>query len=54
MSLREDNETAARVPAGKWREYLSGTYTPPHEPYPLDESAREGLDTYDLLRKRGD
>ena len=54
MSLREDNERAARVPKGKWAEYLSGEYRLPPEPYPTDPSAREGLRDYDWIRKRGD
>jgi len=54
VSLREDNANAARVPPGQWAAYLSGDYRLPPEPAPTDPSAREGLDTYDLLRKRGD
>lgn len=54
MSLREDNECAARVPAGKYWEWMHGEYVLPPEPYPTDPSAREGLGNYEILRLRGE
>ena len=54
MGLREDNERAARVPEGKWEDYLMGRYRLPPAPYPTDPSTREHLSTTEMERLRGD
>jgi|AntRauTorcE11898_2_1112593.scaffolds.fasta_scaffold01069_13 hypothetical protein len=54
MGLREDNERAARVPKGKWADYLAGEYTPPPAPYPSDPSAKPITGNYEWIKVRGD
>lgn len=54
MSLREDNERAARVPPGQWGAYLMGEYRLPPVPEPIDPTAQKITDNYRWIVERGD